>query len=405
MNAALVACTVCQDAHLKTVIDFGLHSPANRFISADFPDHEQSHHPLALGYCEQCGTAQLTKRMPIESVRPRYPWLLYNEPESHLDQVCEQLLGLPGIKKHSRILGVTYKDQSTLDRLAKLGLSNGVCIADADFSKASEFFGLETIQQLLRDPEVIQNIKTKYGTADIILMRHVIEHAEDAAALIQSLRSLMNEDGYLVMELPDSEQILKSGNHAFIWEEHISYFTEQTLGVLAQSTGAELAWFQRCSYPYEDSLLVAFRFLSQPTQSTLPQQNKLFETTTLLEGFKSELEHAQAAWRKKLKAYQKDGEKVAVFGAGHLAAKFINFLDLSDMIDCVIDDNPNKVCMKMPGSGLPIVPSTELALRNIKVCISTLSPESDVKVRLKLATYFAEGGQFIPAFKITPELS
>lgn len=399
-----VACTVCQEINLKTVVDFGLHAPANRFMAADFSVEDQSKFPLALGFCEQCGTAQLTKRMPMDMVRPRFPWLVYNEPERHLDQVAEQLTTLPGITAKSRILGITYKDQSTLDRLANLGFPNGACIADSDFNCTAEFFGLETLQQLLRDPSVVQNIKEKYGVADMVLMRHVIEHTEDAAALIQALRGLMTEDGYLVLELPDSTQIFKAGNHAFIWEEHISYFTEQTLNVLAQTTGAELAWFQRYSYPYEDSLLVAFQFSSQPTQNILPK-NKLFEATTLLEGFKSELAHAKTAWQKLLKAYQMNGEKVAIFGAGHLAAKFINFLDLSDVIDCVIDDNPNKVNMKMPGSGLPIVPSKDLVLRNIKVCISTLSPESDAKVRLKLESYLADGGLFIPAFKITEEAS
>ncbi|MBP6917374.1 MAG: methyltransferase domain-containing protein [Legionellaceae bacterium] len=404
MNATSTACTVCHDSNLKTVIDFGLHPPANRFMPADFSEHEQSKHPLALGYCEQCGTAQLTKRMPIEMMRPRYPWLLYNEPESHLDQIAEQLVTLPRINSASRILGVTYKDQSTVDRLAKLGLSNGVCIADTDFNSSADFFGLETIQHLLREPALIQNIKAKYGAADILLMRHVIEHSEDAAALIHALRELITDDGYLVMELPDSEKILKSGNHAFIWEEHISYFTEQTLGVLAQATGAELAWFQRCSYPYEDSLLAAFRFPSLPVERTLPEF-ELFDTSTLLDEFKYGLVHAKDLWRKKLVEHQANGERVAVFGAGHLAAKFINFLDLADVIHCVIDDNPNKVGMKMPGSGLPIMQSKDMAHEKIKVCISTLSPESDAKVRLNLESYFVDGGQFIPAFKVAEDPS
>ena len=108
---------------------------------------------------------------------------------------------------------------------------------------------------------------------------------------------------------------------------------------------------------------------------------------------------AKSEWRDLLQKYRNQGHLLAVFGAGHLAVKWINFLCLSDLIDCVIDDNPNKTGMYMPGSKLPILPSGTLYDREIKVCISTLSPESEVKVRTKLSRYFEEGGIFIPAFK------
>ena len=68
------------------------------------------------------------------------------------------------------------------------------------------------------------------------------------------------------------------------------------------------------------------------------------------------------------------------------------------MIHWVIDDHPKKEGMIMPGSGLKVVPSTDLLSRGIQVCISTLSPESEIKVRVKLATFFDAGGRFVPAF-------
>lgn len=397
-----VACTVCRNTNLETIIDLGLQPPANRFIPIESAEQTQEMHPLALGFCPDCDTAQLTARMPIEAIRPQYSWLLYNEPEGHLDDVAEQLVALPGIGSDSRILGITYKDQSTIDRLAKLGLSHGICVSEQDFGGSSGYFGLETIQQLLRDSETIARIREKYGVADIVLMRHVLEHSENAADLLRNLNDLISPGGYIILELPDSEQIFKNGNHAFIWEEHISYFTEKSLATLASIVGANLAWFQRCCYPYEDSLLVAFRF---PSDSIRGNKNDRWQMKETLIQFKDQLEYARNEWQEKLLNHQAKGEKVAIFGAGHLAVKFINFLNLSDLIDCVIDDNPNKVGMKIPGSLLPIVPSTELAKRGIRVCISTLSPESELKVRQKLSSYFNEGGTLLTAFTTTRHLT
>mgnify|MGYP001313105075 CR=1 FL=1 len=72
-------------------------------------------------------------------------------------------------------------------------------------------------------------------------------------------------------------------------------------------------------------------------------------------------------------------------------------LGMHEEVDCVIDDHPKKNELVMPGSHLPIVPSSELHERSIKICISTLSPESEVKVKNKLPDYFSSGGIFIPA--------
>lgn len=394
-----VNCTLCNKMNLETMVDFGLQPLSNRFVTQAMSEHTQEMHPLALGYCQDCGTTQLTARMPIESIRPRYSWLNYNEPEGHLDAIAQQLARLPNIGSESRILGLTYKDQSTINRLAKLGLSNGMCMSEQDFDFSADFFGLETIQQLLRNSATITKIKEKKGLADIVLLRHIIEHTDNAADLLRHLKALITPDGYIVLELPDSEQIFKNGNHPFIWEEHISYFTEQSLTKLAAAVGADLAWFQRCHYPYEDSLLVAFRF-SADTQQQLPVDENT-QVKDKLKKFGSDLEMSKKAWRKNLLHYKNQGNKVAVFGAGHLAVKFINFLNLSDLIDCVIDDNPNKIGMRMPGSLLSIIPSAEIAERGIRVCISTLSPESEIKVRQKLLPYFNTGGIFLPAFTMT----
>lgn len=409
MNSAEanLTCTVCNNSQLKTVIDFGLQPPSNRFISDDSCESSREIHALALGYCQQCGTAQLTNRMPIEAIRPRYNWLLYNEPESHLDEVAAELTQLPGLNGQSRILGITYKDQSTVDRLQRLGLRQGRCILESDLNVQSQPFGLETIQQVLCLPETLTKIKAKYGVADILIMRHIVEHASDARKLILALRDLISKDGYLVMELPDSEKIFRVANHAFIWEEHISYFTEHTLTSLAHSVKAHLAWFKRCPYYYEDSLVVAFRFhppttpLKMSGDENLPSSNDLLNVKETLEKFGHELKAARQSWRERLMIYRDKGEKLAIFGAGHLAAKFINFLNLKDLIDCVIDDHPNKVGLKMPGSLLPIFPSSELVPRGINICISTLSPESEKKVRQKMTFYFNHGGIFMPAFNIT----
>ncbi len=391
-------CGVCHSIDLRPSLSFGEQPPSNRFIDAasNFKADEERY-LLSLGYCGQCGTMQLVERMPIAAVRPRYDWLVYNEPEGHLDQVSKKLADLIA-DKAARFIGITYKDQSTLDRMARLGFTNSVCIGEADLNCPIRPFGLETIQGVLSDVSVVSRLQQTYGRADVMLVRHIVEHATDASEFVQSLKGLLAPGGLMVFELPDSEGFLNAGNHAFIWEEHISYFTAASVKQLAQYVGADVIDLARYVYPFEDSLVVVLRFGEKSSTVAEPQPADPLVSKAKLDGFAAEFEVSRSRWRSQINALRDKGEKVAVFGGGHLAAKFINFYGLADLIDCVIDDHPRKQGMFMPGSGLPICSSTDLASRGIGTCISTLSPESETKVRIKLSEFFGSGGIFVPAF-------
>ena len=99
-----------------------------------------------------------------------------------------------------------------------------------------------------------------------------------------------------------------------------------------------------------------------------------------------------------LNLWRLDGKRVALFGAGHLCAKFINFYQLAGLVDCVIDDHPNKQGLFMPYSGVPIRSSA--TLNAVDICLLTLNPESEEKVRGNHLDFLLSGGQFLSIFEL-----
>jgi len=393
-----VRCTVCNHQEFQHQLDLGPQPPSNRFL---FPKDValEERYPLSMGMCTNCGTVQLVNRMPIEAIRPRFDWLRNNEPEGHLEDVVEQLIRLPDLGPDASIVGVSYKDRSTLDRLTRRGFNRTSYIDPTEISDL-DFVGLETLQQGLSDPGVITSLRRHHGMSNLVVVRHMVEHAESALRFITGLRKLLVPDGYLILEFPDNSRILRSSQHAFIWEEHFSCFTAESFAVLAERADAEVVSLKRYRYPFEDALVAVLRFNrpSKPESRSCPASANFLN---FVDSFKIE----KKRWHAKLGALRERGYQIAVFGAGHLAVKLINFLNLAGFIDCVIDDHPKKIGLLMPGSQLPIVPSSELATRDIRHCISTLSPESEIRVRQKLSGFFAKGGQFIPAFHTVEETS
>ncbi len=375
-----VACTVCAQCKVSTVLDFGLQPLASQFLENPLARDLEFLHPLQLGICAYCSTIQLSSRMPAQIRALKPSWLIYHEPERHLDEVAHTISNLMPPRDPVMCVGLSYIDQSLLNRLQAIPRYDTHILTEEQFSR-------------LRSPCLSRDSLSQLPQANLIIARYVLEHVEDALEWMEQCKSILLPHGILYLEVPDCTKFLRNKNYAFVWEEHLTYFTEETLQYLAARAGAEVVWFQRYSYDFEDALGMAWKFTEEPKSLTAPSGH-----TLELASFASTFPAISQQWRQSLQQYRARGERIAVFGAGHLAVRWINFHDLGDQIDCIIDDHPKKIGCYLPGSHLPIHSSDILSRGTIQVCISILSPESDLKVRNKLGAYFANGGQWVSAF-------
>src|SRR5262249_7150308 len=88
----------------------------------------------------------------------------------------------------------------------------------------------------------------------------------------------------------------------------------------------------------------------------------------------------------------RDRGRLARLGAGHLTGAFVNLYGLAEQVEFVADDNANKQGLFMPGSRLPILPSSELVSREVDLCLMTVRPEIEDAVAAKNAAFTARGG-------------
>lgn len=377
-------------------MDLGCQPPSNRYLRAGETCGDR--HPLVLGRCTECALLQLVRPMPAEMVRARFDWLTYNEPEGHLDRLVDGLVGLACLSGDSVIAGVTYKDDSTLKRFERLGHERVQRLnQSADLGITDSRASLETIQTALT-PERADELATRLGVADLLIVRHVLEHAHDPVAFLDACSRLTRAGGWMVFEMPDSRKFLDAGDLCFLWEEHVAYYTPATLrGHLLRSGFAEVE-IVIDRYPLEDSLVAIVRNTRTPPVAPGADAEELVRGPR----FRLQAEWRRAAWNATLAKMRNEGRRVAVFGAGHLAAKFINLNGLAESIACVIDDNPNKQHLRMPGSGVPVVGSEVLAGGRVDVCLLALNPESERKVLAANGHFVSSGGTFASIFALSP---
>jgi SAM-dependent methyltransferase len=393
MLAMTTECIGCGADTIKRIINLDPKPPSNRYRGGIEENCEA--HPIELGYCNSCGLAQLLNPMSPETVRSHFDWITYNEPEGHLDDLVETLAAKTGASPRTRIVGVTYKDDSMLSRFNNKGIEATYRLKQAeDLGIEEPLASLETIQGALT-LSTAQEIVVRIGQADIVLVRHILEHAHQPRRLLDACQNMAKPGGLLVFEAPDCRKMLNGHDHCFLWEEHISYFTPETLRAFFQCAGFRELDMKIYPYPMEDSLIAIVRNVRSKSQKA---RIDVGAEISRLEDFASTFSSRGLRIKQHLELLKEQGKTIALFGAGHLAAKFINFYGLAHCLFGVIDDNPNKLGRFMPGSKVRIISSSCLDSGKVDLCLLTLNPESEQKVLKAKAGYVAQGGKFRSIF-------
>lgn len=386
-------CIGCSTDQVECLLDLGEQPPSNRYLTSSGTDFEK--HPLRFGVCTQCGLAQLINPMPAHVVQSRFSWITYNEPEGHLDDLVDRIETLGLLGSRAFVIGVTYKDDTILARCQRRGVERTHRLSQTqDLRIGDPLASLETIQARI-DLALADELTKKYGQADVMFVRHILEHAHDPKLLIEACGRLTRPGGLMVFEMPDCRKVFDGNDHCFLWEEHIAYFTPETLNNFLRRTGFQQIDILVYPYPMEDSLVALVVNNKIETEvDVLANEEEICRARSFAASFPDR----KSAIQRKLDDWGKQCHRMAIFGAGHLAAKFLNFYQLSDRFVGVIDDNPHKESHYLPGCRLPIISSRCLETGEVDLCLLTLSPESEAKVRKAKADYLTRGGIFRSIF-------
>ncbi len=393
------ACLVCGAQRAEHVIDFGGQPVSSHFLAA--PDARTARNPLGLAVCRSCGIVQLAEPFPYEMLVPPFDWITYREPEDHLDAVVARACDLPGVGPASVVAGITYKDRTTLDRFRRRGFKH-VWIIDPhnDLGATNPNANIETVHGLL-DAEAAARIVAAYRPADILVVRHIAEHAADPDRFLNALEALLAPGGYLIIEVPDCERNLSLRDYAMLWEEHSLYFTEETLPPLLTGRGFETLGVDRHPYPFEDVLVLYAHRIDLGACTVATDDRVVVASFELAAGYAADFPGQTQAIRETLDPLPRKGPN-AHYGARHLTCAFVNLHGLASYFAFVVDDTPEKQGLFLPGNGLGIVPRERLAQTEVVTCLFGLAPEIEDKVIANNRAFVERGGAFYSIFAASP---
>ncbi|MBN1817476.1 MAG: methyltransferase domain-containing protein [Sedimentisphaerales bacterium] len=391
-------CHLCGNNVCTTLLDMGSRPIVHDYL--DDPNQEEPTYPFQVLFCEHCGLIQLAEPIAPELLYSEYLCLSGWKHQPHMPRLVELIETHTSAHSRSRILEVGSNDGLFLDLLRTRGYANLTGIEPAwDAVTTARKKGLSTIHAYFDSTSSKEYIR-RWGTCDLFISRQMLEHITDLVGFIQCMQQVLRVGGYVAIEIPDSRFNLDTPDYA-LWEEHVNYFTLETLQYWLALAGVEILHFEDTMFSGE-SLMVIGRYLGpksiEPSIDYLPSlRQKAMRYRDLWPIFTE-------AFCAYLRTYRQSGKKIAVYGAGARLSCLLNFTGAGQYVEFIVDDHPGKQGKFLPGSRLAILPSEALERENIDLCLLAVNTECEEQVIAQHPDLGSSGGEFVSVLPPTERL-
>ena len=200
--------------------------------------------------------------------------------------------------------------------------------------------------------------------ADLVICRHVLEHVPDPVRLLALLRGALAPGGTAYVEVPNGLWTLRDGG---IWDliyEHCSYFVPSSLAHVARRAGFGV---RRVAEAYGGQFLQA-ELVADPSAVDLPSPGPAMHAQ-----LGATYRAAVAQWSDRLATLRAEGRAIAAWGAGSKAVHFLNAVERAATIEHVVDRNPSKHGLCIPGTGQRVIAPAALRGQQ-RVAVLVMNP-------------------------------
>ena len=346
-----ISCNICNKKKLRKILVFGK-KPIVHHLKKKKSEKENKYQ-FDIAKCKNCGHLQIYK-----GINPKILYKDYFTPSSwkinwHAMLLIEKMITLYNLNTNSQILEV--------------GSNDGFFIEEFKKKKFKNVFGVEPskdvyLQSKKRGHRVINNFfsykitKDKFKLKkkfDLIYSRQVLEHIPKLNNFLKEIYKSLNENGFLMLEVPDHDMNFENFDYSF-WEEHVNYFNLKTLELLLLKNNFRIIHHETTLYSGKALIVFAeknkkkfkFSMSSNDNFTKIKNYQKQFNT------FKKQLETF-------LKKFKKN---IYVYGCGARSCNFVNLIGIGKYISGFVDDNKNKQNKYVPDSNLKIFPPNQVNL-------------------------------------------
>jgi SAM-dependent methyltransferase len=355
----LTTCRICRGSSLRTILDLGSTPLANEFPSAPT---QQQRYPLYIAQCQTCEHVQLPVAVPPEVLFSHYTYRSDTSP-SYREHLSRAAKALANLANGGLVLEIGSNDGTLLQEFKALGCNVLGIEPATNLAQLANERGVETLNEFWNTQTVDSLVSTHgYSFASVIVANNVYAHVPDIRDFTNAVAHALKPGGIFAFEVGYLPDQLSRGLFSVIYHEHTSYHHLAPLARLLREHGLHL--FDAHRVPTQGGSVRCYA-----VKAELPETTRSWALRSLLEEERPAVtidlddiaERSRAACARISEALE--GKRVAAYGAPARMTTIVYAAGLTD-IECVFDDNPEKIGKYTPGRNWPVVSSSELMARN-----------------------------------------
>ena len=357
-----VRCRFCNSSDVADILDLGVQPPSNSFVTADHQLEMEPHYPLIVFHCGECGLIQVPEVAPATSIFSDYLYFSsYSEDwVEHARRYVDMAVERFRLDDTSRVVELASNDGYLLQfvtakGIPALGIEPAANVAEVARAKRvntlSEFFTLALGQQLAAQGQ----------QADLIIGNNVLAHVPNLNDFVAGLTALVKPNGVITMEFPHLVKLVEEMQFDTVYHEHFSYFSLFVAKKIFARHGLRI--FDVDTLPTHGGSLRIYACRAEADHPECPVVNTI-EAEERAAGYGNRDKYTafgQTVYRFKrellafLMKEKSEGRSIAAYGAAAKGNTMLNFLGVrSDIIDFVVDRNPQKQGRYLPGSRIQV---------------------------------------------------
>jgi len=374
-------CRCCGSKKLKRVLSLGYQPLANNLLKKK--DEECKVYPLELNVCEECYNCQLSVAIHRDEMFSSY---LYQSSTTktfreHFEKAAKKYINDFNLDKDSYIIDVGSNDGIGLKPFLDLGFKNIQGIEPAkNLADIANKNGINTFNGYL-DEKALNPIK---NGADLLLASNVFAHSDDLKSMAKSMKKLIKPDGKIVIEVQYLLRTIEDLTFDNIYHEHTNYWSLTTLKRFLENLGLKIFNVEEINthggsiriYVTQDQKTL----VNSNVNELLDKEEKfgLSKISTYLE-FGKKISNLKINVIKNLKNLKKSHKNIIGFGAPAKATTALNFFNIINEIDAIIEDNKMKHDKFIPGVKIPIISKQKLNIQNPLIIVLAWNFFEDIK--------------------------
>lgn len=393
-------CRLCDSDRLRSILDLGATPPCEKFLTATDLDEPETTFPLHLRLCEDCLLLQIPALITPEDTFTEYAYYSsYSDSwVQHAKTFVTETTARLDLGPESLVIEVASNDGYLLQHVVGAGITCLGIEPSVNVGQAARDRGVPTATEFL-DEALATRIRAEHGPADLVVANNVYAHIPDLLGFTRALRTLVDDRGWLSIEVHHALDLVTHAQFDTIYHEHFQYYT--VLSAMRALATADLAVVDvELLSTHGGSIRLWARPLAVAGEPSQRVHDALAAEAAAglheVDGY-LRLQPRTEAIRQELLRFLLDcraaGKRVAGYGAPGKGNTLLNYAGIrSDLIEYIVDRNPYKHGRFTPGTRIPIYDPAVLAEKQPDVVLAlpwNLEPELTAQLG-----YLAEwGGQ------------